>query len=246
MTDKKYLFICGCDRSGTTALVKLLNSHPHLCIGMERYKGLLKNEKRLNTLGAPRFEKANFFDIKSEETNIKWDHFYKPLEEKYDSSVYVGDKVPRYFQFYPYLRKTFEEAKHIFIIRDPYEVASSWKARANDDSDVNWPSGNGVKRSIAVWNHSLKLLYKQIKEENLNVLVLSYNALFSGKRGELDKVISYLELDSSIELDSTFEKMTSSWASRTEKPLLLTDHERDFVEENANFKLSKHILSTNH
>ncbi|WP_405196631.1 sulfotransferase [Zarconia navalis] len=41
----KFLFVCGCPRSGTTAIAKLLNYHSKVILGMERYKyQIRKNE----------------------------------------------------------------------------------------------------------------------------------------------------------------------------------------------------------
>lgn len=237
---KQFVFISGCDRSGTTALVRLLNSHNEICIGMERYKGLIRKEK-IHTLTQERFQYENFFNIKDEETNIQWDYFYDPLKEKYNNCSIVGDKVPRYFQNFNHLKENFPQAKHIFLIRDPYEVASSWKVRAQDKSDVNWVSSNDVKRAVNIWNKSLESVYKEIKNNSVDVVIVSYNKLFSGNELELKKITNHLNLDLTQELSKKFEETTSSWDKHSNKKLVITDSERKYIENNANFNLSIYI-----
>ena len=239
---KKYLFISGCDRSGTTAAVRLLNAHPEISLGMERYKGLITKDERLKTLTKERFDKVNFFKIEDEETNIQWDYFYDALIEKYDSCSYVGDKVPRYFQVYAHLKSQFPVAKHLFLIRDPIEVASSWKVRANDSKDVNWNSTNDVERSIDVWNSSLKVAYKKMKSGDLDIRFVSYSDLFSGDKSTLNQILEFLELGGDELLSNKFLEMTSTWKERSGKKHVLTNEEVTFVNTNANKALAEHAI----
>ena len=240
--DKKFLFVSGCDRSGTTAIVRLLNEHVDISLGMERYKGLINNSEKLKTLNKSRFEKDNFFNIKEEETNINWDYFYNKLKGKYTDSKYVGDKVPRYFQIYNHLIKEFDSAKHIFIVRDPLEVASSWKVRAEDSKDVTWASTNDVKRSVLIWNKSLEAAYKKLKSKKMDVLFVSYSSLFSGSSEALKDILFFLDLREDEALNSKFEEMTHDWNERTKKKSALTDLEVEYVNQHANFKLCEHAL----
>lgn len=240
--NKKYIFISGCDRSGTTAAVRLLNAHSKICIGMERYKGLINDSEKLKTLTEDRFKKENFFDIKDEETNIQWDYFYNPLEEKFNDCSYVGDKVPRYFQIYGHLKSKFPNSKHIFLVRDPVEVANSWKVRAQDARDVNWLSTNDVQRAVQVWNSSLKVAYKKMKTGDLNIIFVSYSDLFSGDDLTLQHILKFLELPNSNSLKSKFQEMTSMWSERKAKELMLTNDEIEYVNVNANKALSEHAL----
>jgi len=241
---KKFLFISGCDRSGTTALVNLLNSHPKLSIGMERYKGLIKNEDVLDTLNPKRFETENFFNIKDEETNIQWKKFYDELKSKYDTSLYVGDKVPRYFQVYSHFKRAFPEAKHIAMIRSPHEVANSWKVRANNSKDIFWSKNNDVKQSIKVWNKSLEVSYKAMKNKQLDMLAVNYSSLFCGNKDELIRIMNFLNIESDVSLEDNFIEITASWADRKEKKSILNQDEIEFINNNANFKLLNHFIKT--
>jgi len=59
----KYLFVAGCPRSGTTALVKILNSHDQIILGMERFK-------YVNKITPNHFTKTNFLALDKQENNI--------------------------------------------------------------------------------------------------------------------------------------------------------------------------------
>ena len=68
-----YLFATGCERSGTTILTRLLQSHPGISIGMERYKYLLRGvrTRRVTRRLCPsHFEPGRFFDFRPTDTNI--------------------------------------------------------------------------------------------------------------------------------------------------------------------------------
>ena len=73
----KYCFVFGCPRSGTTAVARLLQAHPRVVIGMERYKFLLSRRRDRGTFGPTLFERERFFDFRAGDTNVNPDlgHF---------------------------------------------------------------------------------------------------------------------------------------------------------------------------
>ena len=91
---KKYLFVGGLARSGTSALTELLNGHSEIAIGMERYKYLFGNGE-LFTRGEELFEKQKFFEWSPTETNVqlddkKYQRMYERIERKYHQVSYHG------------------------------------------------------------------------------------------------------------------------------------------------------------
>src|SRR2546423_1804094 len=94
----QYLFLCGVPRSGTTAACQLLNSHPHIVMGVERYKYLYSNASA-DGLDRSLFERGRFFEFKDSDTNVlrkgAMAGVYDKMETKFDQALYIGDKLPR-------------------------------------------------------------------------------------------------------------------------------------------------------
>ena len=160
---KRYLFICGCPRSGTTAMVHLLNQHKSVILGMERYKKYC-NKDKIHFINVNSFEPDNFFNLKLEETNIhpkndlKWSNFYNSLKSKfYNNNEFdyflIGDKIPTLERFLGYLNTEFQDVKIIFMLRDIYELAASFNARAENPQDVNWGANKNYKKAVTQWNN---------------------------------------------------------------------------------------------
>lgn len=71
-----YVFICGCPRSGTSAMTQLLSAHSQIVIGIERFKYINKN-----LLRPEMFRKDYFFRSIPSETNIL------PDSEEYAATI---------------------------------------------------------------------------------------------------------------------------------------------------------------
>lgn len=237
---RKHLFVMGCDRSGTTAFVDLLNSHPRLCIGMERYKHYVSTPERLTPA---LFEPEEFFNLRTDQTNIKWDRIYKALRPKYETAAYVGDKVPRYFTILEDIRRQFPSCQFVFLARDPYDVARSWKRRAMDPNDHNWPRSHGVERAIAVWNSSLSAYRAAAKIRCEDLFFLRYEAIFSRDTSSLAKLLNTLGLDFHPDMQRHFEATLAAWEQKKRPDEVLTDAELQWVEKNANQRLFERIAA---
>ena len=98
---KRIVFIIGVARSGTTAMADLLNLHPEICIGIERYK--FKFVRR-GEFDAADFTPERFFDLRARDTNIlphnggRWKAVYSRMRRKFPRAAVVGDKIPHLFE----------------------------------------------------------------------------------------------------------------------------------------------------
>jgi hypothetical protein len=197
-----HLFVSGCPRSGTTALTRLLNLHPHIVVGLERYKNVFGRQKFITQ---DMFEAERFFDFRADDSNFlpqkneKAREFYEQARTKFSTAAFIGDKYPQFFRFYGGIFKDLPDAKIIFIFRDPIYVAQSWEHRSLDTSA--WPSKNDARRAVAYWNDALAytLAYTQIKK-NAFVFV-DYEQFFAGKVGSLIELFRLIgaEVTSTIE-----------------------------------------------
>ena len=91
-----YLFVCGCPRSGTTALAKLFSISDDIVLGQERY-GKRSHPDNF-TLTPALFEKERFLDVQPGDTFYDsldfFARYYENVPWKLDSCRYIGEKRP--------------------------------------------------------------------------------------------------------------------------------------------------------
>lgn len=241
---QEYLFICGCPRSGTTALVRLLNSHKSLAIGMERYK-YYANQKNIKKINPELFKSDVFFELKDSQTNINWKYFYDELIDKYQSGVkYLGDKYPHYYRFYNQINKNVNNVKWIFIVRDVVSIAKSYNARAADPND-RWSPKADYRKAVDHWNESLVETWKYQKSHpNPNLFVCEYERLFRYDLDYLNSLLDFLDVGLSPEIQMFFEQMKSDWIKKgsASSSSALNEQQMSYIQEHAKYTLKKNLL----
>jgi hypothetical protein len=154
-----YVFVFGCQRSGTTILTQLVHAHPHTAIGVERYKYLLnlfRRDGRLDEFGPDLFEPERFFDFRKGDTNIRPPAFakhYKDVLGRYRKRLVrvTGDKiVPPDASTLLAIERQFPDPRFVFIYRQLAAVAASFARRAADPDDV-WPAANDHRAALPTW-----------------------------------------------------------------------------------------------
>ncbi len=88
---KNYLFAIGNARSGTTALGRVLNSSPEICLGVERYS-------TKDNILASSFEQEAFFDSGSKNYLVRL-HFYEVYLVKYEDFFVLQSKMIHLFNY---------------------------------------------------------------------------------------------------------------------------------------------------
>lgn len=147
---KKLLFVSGVGRSGTSALVNVLNNNPVALIGQERYFWTIRKD----LIAPEHFEKHRFLDIREEDTHNKSAFRGKPeeLSARYDAATLIGDKFPSLFRHFDRIFDIFPEAQHLYIVRNPLSVLESYDARYTNSSD-SW--SHSYQDGMDAWNESV-------------------------------------------------------------------------------------------
>ena len=225
---KENLFVCGCARSGTTALARLLVGSDEIVIGIERYANLSRRDDF--RLTPELFEKERFFEVREGDTFYasydESNRFDRRARMKYDAAKYVGDKLPGLYKSYEQLFDRFPRAKVIFIYRDPLETASSWMGRLAEKK--NWPEKRDYRAAVKEWNRSM-FLTREWLNAGYEIIVVDYDTIFRSDRS-LKPLFDLLEVTYTDPLDQGIgrirERAQSLDAGRRS---LLTDEQKSYV-----------------
>lgn len=235
---KKYLFIAGCARSGTSALAELVGSHPSIVMGMERFGHLYDptNFKARREL----FKKDRFLHMEANDSfYMDFDAFHSwapDISEKYDLAEYVGDKRPDLYTSYDLIHREFDAPIFLFIHRNIYDVAASWAHRAKEATE--WPSHLDFRASVEAWNQSMELTLQAVKRGQ-NVIMIRYEDIFDSV-GNLDSLFVALGLPLSSQVAAKYASQTAQIEQlRQRRERLPSDAHRQFIKKNARFDLAE-------
>ena len=234
----KYLFICGCPRSGTTALWRAVTGHKEVAIGVERY---IHRMIPKFTLEQSHFTKDRFFNWKKGDTHFPGAHhspYYADLEPRYESCKYYGDKVPPMYVNYETLFENFPGAHVLFIFRNIFDVAQSYLNRLDNPND-GWKKDHTV--AVKEWNTSLgKTL--QLKRQGAKIFCVEYEEFFF-EEYDFNQVMKPLGLEMDDDFQFNFKKIRKHGSNLDEKRQdRLTTTQKQHIMHNANFAAYKLIL----
>jgi len=189
--DRRHLFVCGCPRSGTTATWNLLTASSEVVLGLERY-----GTRMFSTtagLTPELFTYERFFDLRPQDTfydDLDAFHaYYATARERFEDAAVIGDKLPKLYVRFERLGRAFPDAKVVFMFRNIFDVAASYKRRAADAADAQWRRSQGVSAAITDWTQSIAAF--QAFESRLDMLPVVYEELFIEGRG-LDRVCDFV------------------------------------------------------
>ena len=245
---RKFLFVCGVGRSGTTELARVLSAHSEIVLGVERYKRLWRLE-RIRRLTPKFFERESFFDFSQPFTNItpdsapQWKRHYEMMAVKFDAATYVGDKMTqlRVRELLP----AFPDAKFIVIIRNVYDVAYSWDQRAKKPSD-KWPTTHDARQAVLEWSKGLRDLADYLEHFGDAVTFVEYQAFFGDHEGrELNRLLEFLDLKPDSPVVQRFAKANEVYNDRIAgKDRVLDLDVAEFIARNADLDLWNRLCPT--
>lgn len=199
---KKPLFVCGCPRSGTTAMGSLLAGDPRIVLGIERYGTMFFG----NSLTPDLFERERFLSLQPGDTfyrSFAPDQF-AAMQEKFDTATYVGDKIPYLYRYLARLDESLPGAKVIGTVRNIFDVAASYEARARDETDVTWSRDKKTIAAVDDWSASVQAFLKP--PANVELFPVVYEEFFTHRKG-LDKLYAFLELDVTPEVRNLYTRL---------------------------------------
>lgn len=189
----------------------LLNEHPQVAIGFERFKRIRAH------LDPFHFAPERFFSPLAVETDIRGELLYERLRARWDSGQVrvVGDKVPLYTRVLPQLLERFAAGRVVVLVRDPVAVAASFRRRAADPGDW-WPAENDHRLALQMWNEALASAREaELCGDGSRVFLLPYEPLMAGDERWLVALMAFVGLPASGRLSAEHRALAASWRERT-------------------------------
>jgi glycosyltransferase involved in cell wall biosynthesis len=207
---ERHLFIAGCPRSGTSALAFMLNEHPQIVLGFERFKRVRAQ------LDPFHFTPAQFFAPAAAETDIRGELLYERLRERWarGTVTVIGDKVPLYTRVLPQLLERFPRGRMVVMVRDLEDVAASFRRRAADPQDW-WPAENDHRLAVQMWNEALAAAREAERfGEGERIFLLPYEPLLAGEERWLDALLAFVGLPPTERLRAEHRRLAAEWRAR--------------------------------
>lgn len=209
-----WLFVGGSPRSGTTALMSVLNSNNDILISSEEnvfrlLKGFRKlcgtKETRENIIAQTGMREVSGREVFAKNdvgiNNFSSTFALSLLKSLYNELVTVsgkdnpqvcGDKLPGYHEVIGKVLALDNNVKYLHITRNPFDVINSMLRRtelAKQGKDW-WKSHTDVGSMIDVWNSAFVNIRKF--ESNSNVLHIQYEDLVFSEGNVLSEISDFL------------------------------------------------------
>ncbi|MCL6582712.1 MAG: sulfotransferase [bacterium] len=203
-----HFFIVGTQRSGTTLLRLILNSHSSIAIPEEAafFMPFLTRKKLLDPKPLPLSVRKNLVNYLINNYQFKkWKldeskllpilensfsyhqvigFLYKTFAQKYGKSI-CGDKSPAFIRKLNLLLEAYPKAKIIHIIRDGRDVYLSFKKK-------NHPAASSIAGAALEWRIKLFLISRAIKTRQGSVIEVKYEDLLQHPVSVIEKICAFL------------------------------------------------------
>lgn len=232
--NKRYLFIGGVGRSGTSSITEIVGSHHRIVLGMERYNKLFRKQEFL--IKPLHFEKERFLNIQPNDTfysDFNKFRVHKEIPQKWDNALYVGVKYPRFITVYEDVKCTLGEFKLIYIYRNIFDVTESWNRRLIEAN--RWPKNRDHKVAVSFWNNSL-LATQKLMNQKKDIICVSYEDLFFTEKS-IEPLFSWLGLDLDKKVSEVLARKRKIAPEKKAKKGHLSTEQKEYIEQNARFDL---------
>lgn len=250
MADRPFMtFLICSERSGSNLITKMADSHPQVCgpspahiirtfsQNLLRY-GNLDRDENWNSLLTDVVDVLNnqlgkwksSWEVEQINRNISERslaaviHFIFEAEARLNDKYHVFIKENKIYNYIAYILAAFPESRFVYLVRDPRDMALSWKRSANHPGSV--------LRGANIWKEDQSkcmVLYGYLLETN-KILLLRYEDLIENPEKQMARLCTFMQLPYS--------------------PNMIKFHEQDLTVTNANLikdweNLGKPVLNTN-
>lgn len=174
--------VFGIPRSGTKALVRALNLHPHVYCAMERFH--FRTDHSTVVFPASFLDEPGLID---QHDLGKVTRVREEIAGKKDIR-HVGNKLPRYYFVLDRLNRELPDLKNIWIYRSPYGFMQSWNRRERECHRGRWRPGQiglfGLLELICCLDNCLRL--------NKDIFLFPYDTGFNRSKQPILDTLDFL------------------------------------------------------
>ncbi|HET8886993.1 MAG TPA: sulfotransferase [Salinimicrobium sp.] len=214
-----FVFLACSERSGSNFITKLMNNHSKICGPSTKHiiNPLARNYFRYQPLDKKEHwdellkDVLNLFNVsfsvwKAEFTldelrsEVETGDLKGLIRYFFDKEAVVNGKKHLFikeiklYEFYPFLKTFFPESKYIYQVRDPRDMALSWKK--------NKTHKGGVVAAARQWKNDQQqyLKIKALEETSNNIALVRYEDLVSQTPDQLKMILDVCGLDFELEM----------------------------------------------
>lgn len=161
------IFVVGCQRSGTTLLRLMLDSHPRISCGPET-----RFLADLAAITGSNWQRMRLYQMSKEEWHARIAGFFDGIQTDYASArgkERWADKTPMYARCIPFLDDLFPTCRVVHVIRDGRDVVAShrkrWGTVAAAKAAAKWPRYVTAARSAGSGLPTTR--YREVRYEDL-------------------------------------------------------------------------------
>ncbi len=242
----EFCFLLSSERSGSNLITRLMDGHSRVCgpSPTHLFRTLLEHRARYGDLAEPGNWQALLEDtvalsstklgewstsISQQELadNVDRGALGRLLAYVYEKEAMVAGKdllfvkENHFYRHFAAIDRLFPGCKFVFLVRDPRDMALSWKRASN--------LRGCVIRAAETWkaDQSANLALYQALADERRIVGVRYEDLVSGTQGSLEKICALLDIDfeeAMVQLDArpanwTNASSTEEWAN-LRKPVI--------------------------
>jgi hypothetical protein len=170
--------------------------------------------------------------------------YYEDLYQRFDQCCYRGDKIPEIALDYAPLLASYPRPKVVYMLRNCFDVANSFKQRAfraeAEGDRGGWPWHRASDAAVAEWSLSLRNSLNAL--DQLDLLFIVYESLFVDN-SLLIRLFRFLDLpvtDVVAEAHRSFMRMYQDLENKRRNAL--TSAEKLYIMRNADFDAYRRAL----
>lgn len=191
---RKFVFVSGCPRSGTTVLAHILNWGDSIFVGQERFAVLLNREPAVflpELFDMPRLARFEAGDCLypsygAMDEYFAWYAASKPFGEL-ARMTRIGDKIPNLYAFFDVFSLPAWadcDVTVLHIVRNVFDVAASYQSRKLNPAD-GWDAD--YLKAIPAWSNSVACAHALAGRDmpNVRLGIVDYDSIFDGDQPAL-------------------------------------------------------------